>query len=137
MAQEVFLYQKPVIDTDDKVCSVNVGAAATGTPLAFSDGQTSFRTRVGKRARLASVANSVDPGAENLITFHILVNGAYALPPYDTFTQSMGETYRGDSRIAVPVELPQGALIQIVADNADAATAWNAYARIRVEYEDL
>lgn len=138
MPQEVIINQKPSIDFQDKVASGTINASATGTKLTFEDGNTYFVIRNGARARLVQVANSVQSGAEEQITFHILINGSrISKQPFDKFSQALGETYRSDGRLGVPIDLPQGALVEISCDNADSANNWLAYARLRIEYEDL
>lgn len=138
MTLDVFLRDRQVIDAQDKVASVGVSANTTGTKLVFDDGATFFVTRTGARPFLAQIANAVDPGGESAIRFHVKVNGTrIAKVPFDSFTQSVGETYKSDGRLAYALELPQGALIEIEADNSSTDTAYTAYARLRVEYESL
>lgn len=139
MSQEVFVNQKKVVDFDDVIASALISANTTGTKLTFSKNNAAFLvTRTGRRARLVHVGNAVDAGGETSLTFHVHVNGSrVSVPPYDSFQQAMGLTYDGYSRIAVPIELPQGALIEVVVDNSAAGTDYNAFARVRIEYEDF
>lgn len=138
MSQEVIVHQKPVVDRDDRIGTVNVAASGVATPVVWGDtGLNYFRTRTGRRARLTFLGNAVDPGGESFITFHVLVNGAKLLPPYDSFTQALGETFNGWASLSLPVELPQNAMVQVIADNSDSANAYNVYNRVRIEYEDL
>ena len=139
MPQDVFIRQKQTVDFDDKVASISVAASAQLTPLAFIDtGLTYFRTRTGRRAFLAWIGNDVDAGGQAYITFHIYVNGnPIQKTPFNSFTQSIGETYNGHDQMAIKVPLPENALIEIRADNSDPVNAYGAYARLRVEYEDL
>lgn len=137
-APQVSISNKPIIDFQDKVGSATISASATGTKLTFDNSQTFFVTRTGARPFLAQVANAVSSGGEDKITFHVYVNGnRIAKVPFDNFQQALGETYRSDGRLASPLELPQGALIEVLADNSDGSTSYSAFARLRVEYEDL
>lgn len=141
MATEVFVYPKPVVDSDDMVGSALIVKGTTGTKLTFlQSGQTFFRTRTGRKARLVFLGNAVDAGGESVITFHVKVNNVLLPPPYESFQQAMGTTYDAETRLAVPVELPQNALVEVLCDNStdpSSGTDYNAYARVRVEYEDL
>lgn len=137
MAQEVYVYPNRVVDSDDKTATVNAVASTNGQKLVFdSDGQTFFRTRTGRRARLAFVGNAVDSGGETYITFHIYSNGNLLRAPYNSFQQALGETFKGSERLQVPIELPQNAMIEITVDNTD-TNAYHAFARLRVEYEEF
>lgn len=138
MAQEVYIRQKAVLDIDDVVGTVLVTANSTGTQLIWNKGGLGYiRTRTGHKARLAFVGNNVDPGGESVVTFHIYVNGNQLQPPYDSFTQALGITYDPSGRLVAPVDLPQNAMIEVRADNTDPATDYNAFIRLRIEYEDL
>lgn len=138
MTIDVFLRDRQVVDFQDKVGSVSVPANSTGTNLTFDDGAAFFTTRTGLKPFLTNVSNDVDPGGENKIRFHLKVNGTRINKvPFDSFVQSLGETYKSDARLPYPIELPQGALIEIEAENSDGSTAYNAYSRLRVEYESL
>lgn len=137
MAQEVYVYPKQVVDFDDVLATANILASTTGTKLTFNkNNQTFIRTRTGRRCRFVFVGNNVDPGGESSITFHIYINGTLLSPPYDSFQQALGLTYDPQSRNITPIDLPQNALVEIVADNSS-GTAYNAFARLRIEYEDL
>lgn len=139
MSQEVFINQKKVVDVDDVTATASILANTTATKLTFSKNNAAFLvTRVGRRGRLVHVGNAVDAGGEAVLTFHILVNGTrIGFQPYDSFQQAMGLTYDGQNRIAVPIDLPQGAYIEIAVDNSSLTTAYSAYARLRIEYEDF
>lgn len=137
MSNEVVIYPKRAIDIDDVLATVNVLANTTGTKLVFNKlNSTSLRTRTGQKARLVFVGNAVDAGGESVVTFHVLINGTLLPSPYDSFQQALGVTYDPQSRNSVPLDLPQNALIEITADNSS-ATAYNAFARMRIEYESL
>lgn len=137
MSQEVAV-RSQAIDWDDKTAQVLAGTSSTNTPLVFDDtGLDHFFTRTGRRGRLTFVGNSVDAGGEDNVSFHILVNGTRMPRPYNEFQQALGLTYDGWSTLSVPLELPQGACIQVTVDNDDATTAYNAFIRLRVEYEPL
>lgn len=138
-ANEVIIRQNATLNVDDKLCSVSLGSGAAETLMTFTDGRTYFYTRTGRRARLMFVGNAVDPGYELYIHFHVYINGTRALPPYDDFSQAIGLTYDPGARMAVPMDLPQGALIQVKADAPGAVFTSNggAYARLRIEYEDF
>lgn len=139
MAQPVVLYPKPVVDYQEFVFSDSVLASAA--IQALTDQATSLKygyLRTGRRARLAGVANAVSSGGDNFVTFHLYVNGnPIAQVPFNSFSLALGETYKGDNRQALVVDLPQGALIEVRCDNSDLANAYTATARLRVEYEDL
>lgn len=136
MATEVYLYSKRVYDFDDVNGQVNALASTNDQKIVFANnGLTYIRTRTGRKARLAFVGNAVDAGGEPYITFHIVVNGAKARPPYDSFQLALGVTYDGSDRLQVPVDLPQNAMVEVIVDNSN-ASAFNAYIRIRIEYED-
>lgn len=136
MSQEVAL-RAQAIDRDDKVASASI-AASTTTKLTFSDGTTNFRTRTGRKGRLTFVGNDVDAGGETYLTFSILVNGARISDPLlSSFQQAIGETFDPSSSLSVPLELPQNALIEVSVTNSNGSTAYNAFIRLRVEYEPL
>lgn len=136
MSQEVAIHSQ-AIDFDDKTAQVNLGATSTDTPLVFDDsGIAYFFTRTGRRGRLTFVGNAVDTGGETKVTFHIKINGTRLQPPYNSFQQALGVTYDGWSSLSVPLDLPQGAMIEVTADNSD-STTYNAFVRLRVEYESL
>ena len=138
MSQQVFINQKPAIDFDDFVGSVSNGPSSNANAIKWqSPGQTYFRTRTGQKAYLVFIGNAVDPGGESKITFHVRVNGAFLRPPYDAFTQAMGETYNGWATLFARIELPQNAMIEVISDNSDGVNTYVSYARARIEYESL
>lgn len=138
---EVNIRTKPVTDADDMVFFKNILASASGTKLLLDStdaNSTFFRTRTGRKARLAFVGNAVGSGGDPYVTFHILVNGnRINKKPYDSFNQALGETFNGWANISAPVNLPENALVEVTADNSDSGNAYDAFCRVRVEYEDL
>lgn len=139
MSTEVFIRQKAVVDSDDKVFTGSATANTNGTKLTCSDSsRTHIITRTGRKARLVFVSNDAGSGGDAYLTFHIYVNGnPIQSAPYNSFSLSVGETYNPSGRMSVPVDLPQGALIEVLVDNSDAANAYTATVRLRVEYEDF
>ncbi len=138
MATEVFIHQKKVLDSDDKRASALIPKGTTGTKLVFDDGTTFLRTRNGYKARLAFVGNAVDAGGESFVVFTILINGN-PVKEFRKFQQALGETFDPQSRMAVPTDLPQMGLVEVIADNtsdASTGTDYNAFIRLRVEYEE-
>jgi hypothetical protein len=133
--QEVFINQNPVIDSDDKVGSASITHGAGEIPLVYEDGLDYFRTRTGRRARLVFTGNAVDAGGESVITFHVYANGVRLPPPHASFQQALGATYDPQSRLAVPVNIPQNAYVQVKAENSHATDDFTAYVRVRLEYE--
>lgn len=137
MPQQVSIYPRNIVDQDDKNGSVLVPTTGATTRLVFGDGQSNFRTRTGRRCFISFIGNAVDPGGETQVMFHVLVNGARLQQPYDSFQQAMGLTYDGNSNMNLRLEVPQNAMIEVTAENADTATAYNAFIRMRVDYEEL
>lgn len=137
MPIEVIVHQKPVLDADDKVGSATIPKTGASTALTFDNNLDYFYTRTGSRGRLVAVGNDVDAGGTSHITFHIHVNGSrIAKIPFDNFTQALGAVYDTNSGRIPPIDLPQGAHIQVVCENNDTTTDYGAYIRLRVEYED-
>lgn len=131
MGSEVFVDQRPVRDAYDNIGTALVTAGAGFTNL------LAFRTRCGFRPRLTLVGAGVDPGGESVVTFRVLVNSApVAHPLYASFGGvTPGVTYDPGARVIYPVDLPQGAYVQVQA-SITGATDYTCYARVRVEYVD-
>ena len=102
----------------------------------------------GRNARIVSVQNDVDPGAENFFYFQVLVNGTpIADPLYSKFGNnsigSVGPTYDPSARLNVPLRVPEGAYVELVAvftnssvSGSAPAADYYAYGRMVIEYED-
>ncbi len=137
--QEVWISQKRAVDADDLTCTLSALANSDGDKaLNFPSGNDHFRTRTGRRAFLTFVGNAVDAGGATQITFHLKVNGnRIARQPLDSFSQAMGETYNGWAQWIVRISLPENAMVQLSAENADTGNTYGVYGRIRVEYEDF
>lgn len=137
--QEVWVSQKRAIDFDDLTAQKTSLANSDGeTALTWPSGLDYMRTRTGRRGFLTFVGNSTDAGGANYITFHVKINGnRIAVPPLDSFTQAMGETYNGWAQWIHKIEIPAGAHVQVTAENSDAGNSYGVYARLRFEYEEF
>ena len=141
MPNEVYVRQRRVVDSDDLTAQVLVpkNTAGSETKLVWNrQGSPTFiRTRTGSRARLTFFGNAVDAGGESVVTFHVYVNGNRLPPPLDSFQFALGETFDPQSRLGYPIELPQSAIVEIAAENSSSTTDYNAFGRVRIEYEDF
>lgn len=119
---------QPVIDDEDKYDSISVAASATATTI------LDFRTRHGAKGYIVAIRNAVGAGGATQITNRVMVNGT-RLRNYEGFQHQKGEPGKSDF-LPSPIELPQSARVQFVADNADAGAAYVVDAQIVVYYVD-
>lgn len=144
MSTEVFVRQKRVVDSDDVLAQyVTAGApasvpAASTVKLTFNKtNSTNFVLRGGVKARCVFIGNDVDSGGSPYLTFQLLVNGNMFPAPYNSFTQAVGTTYTPGNSFTIPFDLPQNALIECVVINSNVTTAYGAFLRMRIEYEEI
>jgi len=95
----------------------------------------STRLRIDAKPFLKSLGNAVQPGGESVISFFIRVNGA-KLYPYDGSNNTWGDP-QNPSELPARIQLPRGALFEIMATSTDAANSWRATGRAFIEYEDF
>lgn len=97
-----------------------------------------LRTPVRFRSYLSILANAVQAGGENWIRWDVKVNGAYFDPYVNHYSQWSDPA--NPREVAGEIELPQNALVQIVASRplgSDPVDNFDATARLHVQTFDL
>lgn len=116
---------------------------STGQASVTNDGVfvrlLAMTVRTGMRPRLTLLGANVDPGAEAYCSFRVLVNGSPLTDRlYGLFTSAPAVVYDPGARVIVPIELAQGAFVEVQgAIAAGAGAAKNMYVRLRIEYVDI
>lgn len=131
MALEVTLEKRPVRDEFDLIGDSNVAADGAWDTL------ISVEVRTGFTPRLTLVGVNVDPGGEGYVQFRLMSN-KNPIPHrlYSAFTSAPGVVYDPGQRLITPVQLSEGALLELEARLVGASVAYNVYGRLRIEYVD-
>jgi hypothetical protein len=130
LIHEVGIRGARILDFDDRMATVEVPASTTeAAPKVI----LSFVTKTGGRPVLQSLNTAVEAAGQADIKLRFRVNGAGRHPFADWTDQQRGAP---ENPVAVPgtVELPQGALVEVVAKNDSSTTAYDATARVIVYY---
>lgn len=90
----------------------------------------------GCRAFLLAVRNSVSAGGEDFILFSVRINGQ-PLEDFDRFKNQIAAPEAQNGQLVIRRELPQGALLDFIAVNTDAATDYSATVKLEIGYEAL
>jgi len=132
MAQDVFVYPKPVVDFDDifagPIQIPSGGSAASLTTI------LSYQARPGKQGYIAVLANDVDAGGIGSVFFRLAQNGI----PFRQYILTPNQWSSPQLITRLPVRLPinQLAIITVDAYNSSGSNL-NAFARVLFEYEDF
>lgn len=124
----VIIDSEPVVDKDEFYGSVQcpaAGAVVVG----------SVRTYTGKRAAIVSYNNAVSSGGETSIKFYLRVNQV-GVHPFNG-TQVQWGTPENPTPLEIPVDVPQGALVDVYAVNSDGSNAYDVTARVIIHYKDI
>ena len=132
MAQEVFVYPRTVIDSDN-IFVGPIQVPANGTEAAETT-VLSYQVKPGKRCRMVVVANDVDSGGIGTVFFTLRINGQ-RVANYDR-SPNQWSSPQLITRLPVPIEVPQLAIVSITAYNSS-GTNYNAFGRVLFEYEDF
>lgn len=123
-----------IIDYDEKYATVTA-AVATAGPIPVETEIFNFRVKPGKKPYLSFVANSVQAGGGDFITFVLKINNS----PFYPFDGSLNQWAPPESNydLPVPFELPVGCTVSVVARNSDTSTTYASTARVRIVYIDF
>lgn len=110
-------------------------AVPVNTPATAPVTVCSGRSRLRARCYIVSVNNAVSAGGSDNIHFQLRVNGV-AVAGYEDFQLQVGLTH-DPTPLVDDINIPQNALVQLVAWNVSATTQYTATGRVQIEYENL
>lgn len=93
-----------------------------------------YEVKNGKNAFLRGVRNSVSGGGEPYIYFSVLINGN-PLENFDRIQNMVAAPEDQQGNLLRRKQLPQGAIISVVADNSDPSNTYSATAKLEIGYE--
>lgn len=130
MAKIYELRNKPVIDDDGDYQNQPTLAGTTTEVIA------SARLKNGLRAFLVKIGNAVGATANEPIEWTLKVNGAPLDKRFTAFTNMITEPSNPEAQLPKEYELPQGALVELVAYNPN-VDAIDVTGMFQIYYTDL
>ena len=111
-------------------------AVATGAAAPTRTTILTYQVRNGLKCFLRAVRNTVSAGGESQIKFSVLINGV-ALYGFDRISNQIAAPENQQGNLLRRREIPQGATLSVVADNADTANEYAVTAKLEIGYESL
>lgn len=129
MAKIYELRNKPVVDDDGDY--QNMDAAATADTVIAS-----VRLKNGLRAFLVKIGNAISVPGTDPIAWTLKVNGGSLDNRFNGFTNMITDPANPESQLAKEYEIPQGALVELIANNPN-ADAVSVTGSLQFYYTDL
>ncbi len=122
--------EAPPIDWEDQSAEVSVVNNATDTTI------LDFRVKFGKVFKITGFGQAWDAPMNTFVAYTLLIDGVPHPKYINKTVQITPPEQVGYNEVPVPIEVPQAARIQVIANMAAGGTTGNFTARVKGGYYD-